>query len=968
MKHILTKTLLFSMIVLLASCNQYKYETVQNDPLNARIYTLNNGLKVYMTVNKDQPRIQASIAVKVGGKNDPSETTGLAHYFEHLMFKGSEQFGTQNYELEKPMLDEIERLFEIYRKTTDEAERKAIYHLIDSVSYEASKIAIPNEYDKLVAAIGADNSNAYTSYDQTVFIEDIPSNQIENWAKIQSDRFEHNVIRGFHTELETVYEEKNMSLTQDGRKVLEQLLSALFKKHPYGTQTVLGTQEHLKNPSITNIKNYYKEWYVPNNIAICLSGDFDPDTMIKVIDKYFGPMVPNKDLKKMHFEKEEPITEPIVKEVVGLEAPNMTLAWRMPAANDSNNTVLSMMASVLFNGQAGLIDLNVNQLQKTLGCYGGVNELADYSVFMIQGRPKEGQSLDEVKDIVFEQINKLKAGDFSDDLLEGVVNNMKLNYMQFLENNYSRADLFVSSFVYDIKWEDMVANIDKLSKVTKEEIVAYANQMLGDNNYAYIKKIQGKPNDVIKVSKPDITPIFTNRDTASAFLRDIQASIVEPIEPVFVDFQKDMSFYTAKSEIPVLYKKNETNKVFQLTYLFEFGTNEDKVISPALSYIDYLGTDEMTAAEVQQEFYKLACSYNLSVTNNRCYIVLSGLSDNMEKAMELMEKILSNAKADPDALTAMKANILKRRIDAKASQRNNFTMLTQYGIWGAKNSATNVLSQAEINALTAEELLTKVKNLSNIKHTILYYGPKEGNDVVETINNHHKAAVQLVKIEKNRDFVQQITTDNSVLIAPYDAKNIYLSAFSNRGEKYNPEIVPIETLYNEYFGGGMNSIVFQEMREARGLAYSASAYLMNPDDLEKNYIMRSYIATQNDKMMDALTAFDEIINNMPKSEAAFSIAKESLLSRLRTQRVLKSDVLWEYLDAKELGLDYDMDKVIFEKVQNFTLDDIVKFQEEWVKNRKYTICILGDENDLDMKALTKYGPIKRVSTSDIFGY
>ena len=143
--------LLMAASVSSASLKDYRYETVPNDPLKARIYTLDNGLKVYMTVNKEQPRIQTYIAVRVGGKNDPAETTGLAHYFEHLMFKGTKKFGTQNYEAEKPLLDQIEQQFEIYRKTTDEAERTAIYHKIDSLSYEASKLAIPNEYDKLMA-------------------------------------------------------------------------------------------------------------------------------------------------------------------------------------------------------------------------------------------------------------------------------------------------------------------------------------------------------------------------------------------------------------------------------------------------------------------------------------------------------------------------------------------------------------------------------------------------------------------------------------------------------------------------------------------------------------------------------------------------------------------------------------------------------------------------------------------------
>ena len=202
-----------------------------------------------MSVNKDEPRIQANIAVRVGGKNDPAETNSSRPLFEHLMFKGTERFGTTDYAAEKPLLDQIENLFEVYRKTKDEDKRKEIYHQIDSISYQASLLAIPNEYDKLMSAISATGTNAYTSYDVTCYTENIPSNEIENWAMIQADRFEHPVIRGFHTELETIYEEKNMSLTSDGRKMNEAMLTALFPSHPYGTQTVLGTQENLKDPS-----------------------------------------------------------------------------------------------------------------------------------------------------------------------------------------------------------------------------------------------------------------------------------------------------------------------------------------------------------------------------------------------------------------------------------------------------------------------------------------------------------------------------------------------------------------------------------------------------------------------------------------------------------------------------------------------------------------------------------------------
>ena len=266
------KFLLSACLVALAMGTQakdYQYKTFAGDLTKTRIYTLDNGLKVYLSVNPEKPRIQTYIAVRTGSKNDPAETTGLAHYLEHLMFKGTLQFGTNNAVAEAPLLDQIEQRYEAYRKLTDPAVRKQAYHEIDSVSQVAAQYFIPNEYDKLMAAIGARGTNAFTSDDVTCYTEDIPSNEVENWAKIQSDRFQHMVIRGFHTELEAVYEEYNIYLTDDNDKVFSALGKKLTPTHPYGTQTTIGTQDHLKNPSITNIKNYFNKWYVPNNVAIC---------------------------------------------------------------------------------------------------------------------------------------------------------------------------------------------------------------------------------------------------------------------------------------------------------------------------------------------------------------------------------------------------------------------------------------------------------------------------------------------------------------------------------------------------------------------------------------------------------------------------------------------------------------------------------------------------------------------------
>ena len=573
-----------------AAAQKYAYDSVPGDPLHTRAYTLPNGLKIFMTVNRDEPRIQTYIAVRVGGKNDPAETTGLAHYFEHLMFKGTEQFGTTDYASEKPMLDRIEQLFETYRHTTDSLERRAIYREIDSISYQASLLAIPNEYDKLMTAIGATGTNAYTSTDVTCYVENIPSNQIENWARIQADRFEHPVIRGFHTELETIYEEKNMSLTQDGRKLNEAMLAALFPNHPYGTQTVLGTQEHLKNPSITNVKNYHKQWYVPNNMAICLSGDFDPDCMVDIITKYFGHLKPNHNLPALELKPEQPITTPIEREVVGNEAERIYLAWRIPGAAHDDIRLLEAADKVLNNGDCGLIDIDINLAQTMLGAGSGLYSMADGGAFLMIGMPKPGQTLDEVRELLLKEVEKLRAGEFDENLVKAIAANDKLALQQALESNDRRADFYVDAFVNGQSLADIVDDFSHIDSVTKDDMLAAVRRYIGTDNYAAIYKRQRPDSSIVKMPKPELTPIATNRDASSAFLLEIQSTTPEPIEPVFVDFSRDLTRLSAKQDIEVLYTFNPSNDLFTLTYIYEKGSGHDIALDYVSDLLSLSGT------------------------------------------------------------------------------------------------------------------------------------------------------------------------------------------------------------------------------------------------------------------------------------------------------------------------------------------------------------------------------------------
>ncbi|MCI5618318.1 MAG: insulinase family protein [Rikenellaceae bacterium] len=959
-------TAIAGTLLLLVSCTP-KYETVAGDPMDTKIYTLDNGLKVYMTVNKAEPRLQTYIAVRSGGKNDPADNTGLAHYLEHLMFKGSTKLGTTDYEAEKVYLDQIEELYEVFRTKTDPEERKALYHKIDSLSYLASLISIPNEYDKAMAVIGSQGTNASTSNDVTQYQEDIPSNQIENWAKIQADRFKNMVIRGFHTELETVYEEYNMYLNEDSENLLYAIDSVLFKKHPYGSQSVIGTSDHLKNPSIKAIKRQKSLMYVPNNTAICVSGDFDPDEFVAIIEKYFGDWEPNPEIPVLQYEPEDPITSPVEKHVYGTQAEFVAISWRTPGSKERESEVGQIVESVLNNGMAGLIDVDINQQQLALGASAGIFSRVDYSEFMLEGAPKKGQTLEELRDLLLAEVAKLRAGDFSEDLIEAAIANIKLSDMRSLERNSSRARKFVNSFINQHDWADDVHKTERLSQVTKEDVVAWANKYLSDNSYVIGYKHIGKNPKNEKIEAPKITPIAMNRDKQSDFLAELQASTVKPIEPQFVDYNTDMSRFEMKKGIEVLYKKNEVNDIAQLSFIFNKGLLSDPALSMAFDYITYLGTETRSLQDISMELYKLACNFSTRVGTSNAQFSVSGLSENVGKALEIVEDVILNAVGDEEILAQYKSDLLKSRADTKYNQSSCNSALRTYITYGPEYIRKTTLSDAQIKAISSDELLSKVKSLLGYEHVVTYYGPAGEDEVKALLESSHKAAAELEHLDKL--YPEKLETPApAVYIAPYASRQFNYIQYTCSGEKYNPKDDPQIKLYNEYFGGGMNTVVFQEMREARALAYSANASLRTPSQLNDSYSFNATIGSQNDKLQIAVEAFDEIINNMPQSDKSFEIAKTSMEGVLRTRRVIGSQVLTNYLNDRELGLNEPTDRYVFETIGSLTMDDLVATQQKYVKDRIYTYGLLGDASGMDMNFLRSLGPVKFLTLEDIFGY
>ena len=955
------------MLGMSVQAKDYEYQTVPGDLMKTRIYTLDNGLKVYLSVNKERPRIQTYIAVRTGSKNDPAETTGLAHYLEHLMFKGTTQFGTNNPEAEAPLLSEIEQRYEAYRKLTDPEARKQAYHGIDSVSQVAAQYFIPNEYDKLMAAIGAEGTNAFTSNDVTCYTEDIPSNEIENWAKIQSDRFQHMVIRGFHTELEAVYEEYNLYLTDDNDKVWKALGEKLTPTHPYGTQTTIGTQEHLKNPSITNIKNYFNKWYVPNNVAICMAGDFDMDKTIAIIDQYFGGWKPAADVSQPVFPEQKPLTAPADTSVIGQQAEQVWVGWLAKKAADLQADTLDVIGEVLSNGKAGLFDLNLNQTMQVQTARAGMMTMQEYSNFILVGMPKPEQSLEEVRALMLQEIENLKKGNFSDDLLQSVINNMKLNYQRSLENNRWRVSQHMDAFINGKSWEQQTGKIDRVSKMTKEQIVDFANHFFTDG-YATIFKRHGIDTLQKKIDKPAITPIPANRDMVSQFVKDIQNSQVEPIQPEFVDFSKDLTVGKTTKGLTLLYKQNTEDDLFTLVFRYEFGQEDDNRYEVAADYLDYVGTSKYTVAQIKQEFYKMACNYSVNVNADNMNITLTGLQSQMPGALALLDEVLNHAKADKDAYEQFVGLTLKSRDDAKKDQQTNFSYLVNYAIYGPHNSGRDVMSEEQLRKADPQQLLSLIAGLKNYKHSVLYYGKLTPEELSNLLEASCEMPQTWSDVPQGKPYEHLQTPANEVLIAPYDAKNIYLMMYHNEARDWHPEQEGVAEVFNEYYGGGMNGIVFQEMREARGLAYSASAHYVTPAKKDEKEYYQAFIITQNDKMVDALNQFHVILNEMPASEAAFNIAKEATTKQLASLRTTKYSVINAYIRAMRKGIDYDLNEKVYNALPDLKLQDIVDFEKAQMANKTCRYIILGDEKELDMEFLEKLGPVKRLTTEEIFGY
>ncbi|KFF07813.1 M16 family metallopeptidase [Chryseobacterium luteum] len=941
--------------------NNYEYTTVTHDENKVRIYTLKNGLKVFLAQNFDAPRIQTYIPVRTGSNNDPADNTGLAHYLEHMMFKGTSRIGTQNWEKEKVLLDRISALYEEHKAEQDPERKKEIYKKIDEVSQEASQYAIANEYDKAISSLGASGTNAHTWFDETVYKNNVPNNELEKWLKIEKERFSEVVLRLFHTELESVYEEFNRAQDNDSRLVNYELMDALFPTHPNGQQTTIGKPEHLKNPSMKAIHKYFDEYYVPNNYAMVLVGDLDFEATIQLVDQYFGT-IPYRELPEKTPVTEQPLTEIIKRTVKSPTTPRVQLAWRTDSYGTREAMLADITANILSNrGEAGLLDLHINQTQRMLWAQAFSIGLKEYGYFSIVAVPKETQTLDEAKDMVLEQIELIKQGDFPDWILPAIISDFKLQRLKGLETADGLATNLYDTYIKGRSWEQELNELDEYQNFTKEDVADFAQAFFKDN-YVIIYKEKGVNDQLVRVENPGITPIKINREAQSDFLKEITAEKTEDIQPEFIDYEKEILTDTVKDK-KLSFVRNKYNDIAQVHFIFPFGSDHDKDLGMSTQLLQYLGTEDLSPEDLKKEFFKIGISNDFKTTNDQLQISLSGLEENIEKGIALLQHWMYGVKPDQEIYRQFVETVLENRQATKKDKNRIMTALTNYTKLGSFSRYTDIISKEELESSHAEVFTDRMKKLFKYPYEMFFYG-KDLENFKQYIGKYVEN--DSYQIPEPKQYPEPETNGN-VYFMNYDMVQMEMSKVG-RGYEVDTSIFGKINVFNEYFGRGLSSIVFQEIRESKSLAYSAYvSYAANSELGHPDYIT-TYIGTQPDKLQTAVSTMSELMNELPEVPIQFENARNAALKQIASTRITRNNIFFNTLRLKKLGIYHDFRKNIYGQIENLKFEDLKVFYQTKIKPIHFNTAIIGKKENLDMDAVNQMGTFKELTLEEIFGH
>lgn len=924
---------------------------------------LENGLTVYLSPNSEEPRFYAEIVTRAGSKHDPATNTGLAHYLEHLLFKGTQSFGTEDYAAEEPILAEISDLYEKRATEQNETRRASIYKQINSLSTQASKLAIPNEMDRVYSDMGAKGLNAHTWHEETVYKVDLPSNRLEQWAKIESERFARPVFRLFHTELETVYEEKNRAIDNKHRLIYRAVNDLLYKVHPYGQQSTLGTVEHLKNPSIYAIEKFYQQHYVPENMAICISGDLKPEETFATIEKYFSSWTSNSPLRAEPKWEEQPLKGREFVQVEYLGEEQVVLAFRTAPKHHPDYAALRLVDMILDNSVAGLINLDLVEKQKVraAGCY--PQNLNDYGAHYLYGIPKDGQSLEEVESLLLAQIERIKKGDFEEWILDAVINDFKKREKENYERNDKRVELLRDTFLAFVDWNVTLNEISDLEKVTKEDIIMVAQKYYG-SDYVVGFRIDEQHN-LPSIEKPPIDALSIDPNKESPFMQEVEQMPYNPLTPKFLQNGSDYSVHPVASGVRLIHAYNPLNDLFNLEVRMEMGFDHQPMLSYAKRMLDRAGAGTLDSEHLKIEWYKLGTDFAFGVQEHLSNFGLNGLDENLAPSIALAQEHLLNPKSNDEIWDLTKKIILSERDDEQKDPNALTHALAHFHRYGENSRYLKRASDYELNASTVSDLTNFLAQAVGSPRTILYFGPRTPEDVLSIINQTFLSAEpvhQPNQVSPNRSITPQ---KDQVFFLHKEMAQAQVRLEFSCG-LLDESITPSVQLFNEYFGGGMAGLVFQELREARALAYSAWARFFTPSRPDEENVLVGSIGCQADKTLDAVHAFLGLLRQMPLNENRWASAHSSLLSTYRTNPLTSRSIPRFVYDVDALGLEMDPRKHRFEKLANASLESLSEFYTSKIQQKPILFSIVGDSEKIDMEALEQFGEVKSIKGFSLF--
>jgi len=928
------------------------------DGLKTTVHRLSNGLTVYLSPNTQAPRVAANIAVRAGSKNDPADSTGMAHYLEHMLFKGTRALGTLDDAKETPHLERILALYEKHFAASDPAERARIYKEIDAENIEASKYAVPNELSKVYAQLGVNGMNAYTSDERTVYVSNFPSNRAEAWATVEAERFARPVFRLFLGELETVYEEKNRSLDNAGRILGEAINRRLYGEHPYG-RTTLGSIEHLKNPSLKKMYEFYARWYVPENMAIALAGDFDRAAMLTLLERHFGAWKPKAlapdDRRTLPVLRGEAAVE------VRYEAEEMVqLVWPTVPSGHADADALQVLGLMLSNGRTGIIDLELNLAQKVKRAGAGpgfYNEAGEFEAFAV---PKLGQTLEEARALLLAAVASAKAGKFSEDDLKGAITNYEVGEKAQLESNESRVARMTGSFIREEPWAVTVESLNRLRRVTKADATRVAVKYLGENRISAFRR-KGKP-ELPSIAKPVFTKLTIDASRQSAFAAKVLAMPAEPLTPRWLVENRDYTLRPLASG-KLYAAANPFNDLFSLTFSFERGLRQERELCTALGLLNLAGAGAMPAEEYKRRLYRLGSSVSYGCGENSSYVFLSGLDANLEATLELMRARFASPALSTDTLKKAVDVAIGSHQDVKKDPAAVLYALGQVAKRGRDGSVLNELTDAELRALEVGRLQDLIRGVFGFVRKTSYIGNRAPADIAKLAGGEgaFKAPPARAPLRLQRP------SRPKVYFAHRDMVQAQAGVFA-ADEVLDPDHAVDYAFYGSYLGGGMGAVIFQEIREARSLAYSAGGGYNRGDYKGDDNEVYGQVGSQADKNLEAVTLLSELLRRPPIAAKRFAETKRTIEEGYRVNPTPFRSIPATVQSWEEQGIEGgDPRPRRFAQVLGYGQKDLETFAGRF-KTKPMSYFVLGHRDRVDLNGLKKLGDFEEKTLEQIFPY